>query len=540
MLTVLLLIVSASPQNSTCRFGQDNYLPPDIFKAYSCCACYNFMFRVPGGQNVGSAQCNPQTMMIESKSQQMTVQLEPKPSNRDKICSLVGSDSKCEEWLDCCQGSIDCCDHMIEEQKEDNLLTDGFCPSTWDTFRCWKRAEPNTSAHKTCPSFIISNVKNCVDPEIHYVERECLADGKWNANLSENFNESSYLRCVLPLDCLKVWQDARHYLEISCEILSLAFVIPATIIFLSYRNLFKQMRIKIHTNLFIALILFDSIHLIYQLRVRHPDLVTETVQNNSVECRVLNALTKFSVLSMFVWMLVEGFYLHWLMINTFRQPRLRLIIAAGWCAPTLITIVYALAMRLSKDFNFGCWLNGGNLAWIVNTPLIVCLAVNIIFLINILRVIIPKIVHKNEPVYYRKAVKAIAILMAPFGLSLIFTLVSPDSETDYETKLQLDLIAAAVLHSQGFIISIVLCYTNAEVIFHLRKTLGRYITCIEDRTRQDASMMTGVTHLSTGRSSLNAGTDKTLLASTSHTEVNEAVKQRLLNETSNNNAEYPS
>lgn len=50
-----------------------------------------------------------------------------------------------------------------------------------------------------------------------------------------------------------------------------------------------------------------------------------------IQCRVLNASTKFTILSIFSWMFVEGFYLHWLMVNTFHQPRCILLAIFGWC-----------------------------------------------------------------------------------------------------------------------------------------------------------------------------------------------------------------
>ena len=49
-----------------------------------------------------------------------------------------------------------------------------------------------------------------------------------------------------------------------------------------------------------------------------------------IECRILHVLTKFAVVSIFFWMMLEGFYLHWLMVNTFNQPKLPLFIFAGW------------------------------------------------------------------------------------------------------------------------------------------------------------------------------------------------------------------
>jgi len=52
-------------------------------------------------------------------------------------------------------------------------------------------------------------------------------------------------------------------------------------IVLTFR-LHTQLRIKIHINLFVALALYDFIHLIYQLTIRAPDVAADMLKENSV------------------------------------------------------------------------------------------------------------------------------------------------------------------------------------------------------------------------------------------------------------------
>jgi len=48
----------------------------------------------------------------------------------------------------------------------------------------------------------------------------------------------------------------------------------------------------------------------------------------------------------------------------------------------------------------------------------------------------------------RRAVKAVAMLVPPFGLVLVFNLYSPDSEKNMKIKATYDCVAAAFLHLQ--------------------------------------------------------------------------------------------
>ncbi|KAF6033554.1 hypothetical protein EB796_008136 [Bugula neritina] len=98
----------------------------------------------------------------------------------------------------------------------------------------------------------------------------------------------------------------------------------------------------------------------------------------------------------------------------------------------------------------------------------------------------------------RRLVKAMAILVPPFGLLLVFTLYSPDGESHYKAKLVVDCVAAVILHLQGFLVAVVLCYSNAEILMLLRKVFSRRFGCLQRSGGQaaESSMMTGVSHLS--------------------------------------------
>lgn len=103
--------------------------------------------------------------------------------------------------------------------------------------------------------------------------------------------------------------------------------------------------------------------------------------------------------------------------------------------------------------------------------------------------------------------------------------------------LQRNIIALHYL--QGLIISLVLCYTNNEVRTCLQRTASRYFECCNGSAKrlQDGSMMTGVSHLSAGRTSISIGADTSLLSTTPTQETDSLVKEHLIsNGESNNNS----
>ena len=70
--------------------------------------------------------------------------------------------------------------------------------------------------------------------------------------------------------------------------------------------------------------------------------------------------------------------------------------------PLIPTAIYAVIRGLNYDFN--CWVTPIEAyEWVLNTPCLVSLVVNMIFLINIIRILVSKLrtAHTNEPSQYR-------------------------------------------------------------------------------------------------------------------------------------------
>ena len=51
-----------------CRYRDERWLSPSAFKQYACCMCYQYVFVLIPGSQVGASQCNPMTWMIGKPS----------------------------------------------------------------------------------------------------------------------------------------------------------------------------------------------------------------------------------------------------------------------------------------------------------------------------------------------------------------------------------------------------------------------------------------------------------------------------------------
>ncbi|ROT76536.1 Calcitonin gene-related peptide type 1 receptor [Penaeus vannamei] len=104
-----------------------------------------------------------------------------------------------------------------------------------------------------------------------------------------------------------------------------------------------------------------------------------------------------------MWMFCEAFYLHKLVASAFAEQRsLFVYYAIGWGFPINPVILYA-SFRASHA-NDQCWVVPADpYEWILNIPCLIALLLNLVFMINILRVLVTKLraANTHEPSQYR-------------------------------------------------------------------------------------------------------------------------------------------
>ncbi|KNC24563.1 hypothetical protein FF38_09717 [Lucilia cuprina] len=203
-------------------------------------------------------------------------------------------------------------------------------------------------------------------------------------------------------------------------------------------------------------------------------------------CIVLVTLFHFFTLTNFFWMLVEGLYLYILVVKTFSGDNIRFNVYAliGWGGPAVFVVVWSIAKGLTMSSATtdqiqieGCpWMQETHVDWIFQGPVCVVLIINLIFLLRIMWVLITKLRSANtvETRQYRKAAKALLVLIPLFGITYLVVLAGP-SEGGVMSHM-FAILRAFLLSTQGFSVSLFYCFLNSEV----RNALKHHISTWQD------------------------------------------------------------
>ncbi|KAK7476551.1 hypothetical protein BaRGS_00032231, partial [Batillaria attramentaria] len=121
-----------------------------------------------------------------------------------------------------------------------------------------------------------------------------------------------------------------------------------------------------------------------------------------------------------------------------------------------------------------CWNTHPTLAffWILKAPMLITVAINFVFFVNIVRVLFTKLVKTAPPrarrCRYRRLAKSTLVLIPLFGVHYIVFLGLPEhvSPTLELVKLYYEMFFNSF---QGFFIGCLFCFMNGEIKTELRK-----------------------------------------------------------------------
>lgn len=121
----------------------------------------------------------------------------------------------------------------------------------------------------------------------------------------------------------------RHIFHVSMLAISSLFCLPAIIIFFMYPSL-RITRFILHRNLLIA-IFFKNIFVILSktlITLKALNLETSHVlEENSVTCRMLAFFERILINAMYASMLIDGYYLHKVIVRVFdnKEPNMYIL-----------------------------------------------------------------------------------------------------------------------------------------------------------------------------------------------------------------------
>ena len=191
------------------------------------------------------------------------------------------------------------------------------------------------------------------------------------------------------------------------------------------------------------------------------------------------------MMTTYFWMLCEGVFLWVLLARSLGQGEESLVrlCLLGWVGPLLVLLPYVI-YRTNYE-NDRCWMDPGYSVIFLSIPAIIVISLNIFFLFNVIRVLKSKLqfhtrivgrdsIRSTNGAYSSssrvtlRSVRAIIILVPIFGLHFILLPVRPSKGSSLEYAYE--ILSSMSTSTQGLAVSVLLCFSNHEVISKLKRT----------------------------------------------------------------------
>ncbi|CAH1395332.1 unnamed protein product [Nezara viridula] len=245
----------------------------------------------------------------------------------------------------------------------------------------------------------------------------------------------------------------------------------------------RNNRTKIHKNLFIAMVAQVVIRLtlyIDQAIIRSKTTKTQGIDNTPILCEASYVLLEYARTAMFMWMFIEGLYLHNVVtVRVFQETfRYRLYNCVGWGLPLVMTTAWAAS--IASKMKTKCWW-GYNLTpyfWILEGPRFAVILLNFLFLLNIIRVLIVKLreSHTSEVERVRKAVRAAVVLLPLLGITNIVNMMEAPLDRQVWEFAVWSYTTHFLTSFQGLFVAVLYCFLNGEVRTAIRKSIYTYLS----------------------------------------------------------------
>ncbi|XP_078390498.1 vasoactive intestinal polypeptide receptor 1b [Cetorhinus maximus] len=337
------------------------------------------------------------------------------------------------------------------------------CQGMWDNITCWPPAQVGEAVEKPCPQLpaLFRNVGATVS-------RICTSQG-W-ADLSlPYFKACGYINSTPSNKEEEFYRAVKTSYTVGHS-LSLFSLTAAMIILCIFRKLHCT-RNYIHMHLFLSFIL-RAIAVFIKDLVLFESGESDHCSTVSVGCKAAMVFFQYCIMANFFWLLVEGLYLHTLLVISFFSEKKYFwwYILIGWGTPMPFIVTWTMT-RVRYD-DVGCWLSiDSPYWWIIRAPILISILVNFILFIGIIRILVQKLhVELNNSSQYSRLAKSTLLLIPLFGVNYIVFAFFPDN-FNVKVKLVFDLVFGSF---QGFIVAVLYCFLNGEVQSELKRKWRRW------------------------------------------------------------------
>ncbi|XP_030646040.1 glucagon receptor [Chanos chanos] len=367
------------------------------------------------------------------------------------------------------------------------LVTGVVCNRTFDKYACWPDGLPNTTVSVACPWYLpwYNKVQH------GFVYRECDAEGQWVIQRNTTECEPNDQSQIDMQQYGRILSKFRTMYTVGYS-LSLGALVLALGILVTFRKL-HCMRNNIHMNLFASFILRAMSILIKDAMLETPtlnigqDITTEydvvRLINNetAVGCRIAVVMMQYSIVANSYWLLVEGIYLHNLLVVTVLTERnyFSIYLCIGWGAPLIFVLPWVIVKYLYE--NEECWEQNINMEywWIIRSPILLAVLINFFIFIHLIKILVSKLrAHQMRYSDYKfRLAKSTLTLIPLLGIHLVlFSFVTDESTSNGALSLRLTKLFIDLFFNsfQGLLVAILYCFVNKEVQSEILKKWKRW------------------------------------------------------------------
>uniref|UniRef100_A0A8C6KLM3 Glucagon receptor b n=1 Tax=Nothobranchius furzeri TaxID=105023 RepID=A0A8C6KLM3_NOTFU len=260
--------------------------------------------------------------------------------------------------------------------------------------------------------------------------------------------------------------------------LSLGALLLALGVLISFRKL-HCMRNNIHMNLFASFIL-RAVSILVKDALLTLTLDPRSGSSAVMWCRGAMVMMQYSVMANNYWLLVEGIYLHSLLVITvFSEKKYFYIyLAIGWGAPLIFVLPWITVKYLYE--NEECWERNMNMGywWIIRSPILFAYLINFCIFIRIIKILMSKLrAHQMRYTDYKfRLAKSTLTLIPLLGIhAILFTFVIDESVPKGSMLRLIRLFCDLLFNSfQGLLVAILYCFVNKEVQSEMLKKWKRW------------------------------------------------------------------
>ncbi|KAK1166010.1 secretin receptor [Acipenser oxyrinchus oxyrinchus] len=367
------------------------------------------------------------------------------------------------------------CNEFLSQEKQ-NLSEVGLprteCQGMWDNLCCWPSSAIGKTVAVACPKFIFA-----LTGKEGFVYRNCTSDG-WSNSFPRHDVACGF-------DTNNTIEDDKNTYYMNVKTMytvgygtSLVSLSIAIVIICSFRKLHST-RNYIHIQLFMSFIL-RAVSIFVKDTVLFATEYIYYCNAYSAGCKFVIIFFQYCIMANYSWLLVEGLYLHTLLIISFFSEKKYFwcYIALGWGSPLIFITAWSIARHLHEDT--GCWDTNSNagIKWIIKGPIIISIFINVLFFVSIIRILVSKFktpgAQGKEFNHYKRLAKSTLLLISLFGVHYILFACFPEDESSsltMEIRLYFELALGSF---QGFVVAVLYCFLNSEVQCEIKRKWRRW------------------------------------------------------------------